>query len=243
MERLFRLFFMKHTQKSIMPETFPDFCFAGFGSKHLVEFDTLKKVLSESQIEYQTIASPEQVYSDFVRTVEKSSEPFIRVFRCDALVTKEPGVVLTVKTADCLPLVFADPVEKIVGIAHCGWRGSFLQIARNVVSRMSELGSDKKNIQVAIGPGINSCCYAIHGDRLADFRKMFPEWADDFLEERDGKTYINLTRLNYHQLVKAGVLAQNIEYFPFCTSCDSDRYLSYVRGDRGENMIHYIGIR
>ena len=101
-------------------------------------------------------------------------------------------------------------------------------------------GSDPADIVVAIGPAIGSCCYEIWGDRLEDFRKTFPDYSDRVILIRKGKSYLNLAHLVYLQLVAVQILPDNIDHFPFCTSCDKEHFYSYNRDRTKQTMVSFI---
>lgn len=179
----------------------------------------------------------EQIHNDNIGIVSGCSRKTIGM--ADALVSKTPHIALTVRTADCVPVTLIDRENGVIGIAHCGWKGSLKNLTGKTISKMTELGADKKNIEVYLGPSIGSCCYNIYGPRLKQFESTFPEW-NDFIEEwNDGKR-LNLARLNYHQAIDAGISKYRVHYDIACTSCDKDRYYSYHRDKTDDRMISYV---
>lgn len=79
----------------------------------------------------------------------------------DALITNEPNLILGIQTADCAPVLFADPYNHIIGAAHAGWKGAFLQICKKTIDAMCRIGADKEHIQIAIGPCIQQASYEV----------------------------------------------------------------------------------
>ena len=148
----------------------------------------------------------------------------------DALVTKLSHTVLVVRTADCVPLVFSDPEAGVIGIAHCGWKGTVLKLQQKTISQMTSLGARKDFIRVAIGPSINSCCYTVNSERLQQcISAVGLSSVRGIIRSADGNGRLNLVQINYDLLLESGVQSKHIDYFPFCTSCDTNTFFSYRR--------------
>jgi YfiH family protein len=171
--------------------------------------------------------------------------------KADAIITKQRGVALTMSSADCVPLMFYDPVERAIGMAHAGWRGTARGIAAATVDAMAEqFGTLPRNIYVGIGPSIGSCCYEVTEDvrRLftgqlqfdhmptgVRYRKHVQESAVFALKQLPGHSslHLDLWETNRNQLLIAGVLPEHIESSQICTSCEKDRFFSH-RGEHGK---------
>lgn len=155
----------------------------------------------------------------------------------DALVTNEKNVALTVFGADCVPLLFADSKNKAVGAAHCGWRGTFKELAPLTVKKMKEIyNSNPKNIFVAIAPCIHCCCYEVDENLFTDFVNKFPGIAQtDVLRRENGKFYLDLPKINKQLLIKEGVPEENILISDLCSGCDPANLFSHRKsgGKRG----------
>lgn len=153
----------------------------------------------------------------------------------DGLVTNEPGVALTIFSADCTPILFYDPVARAVGGAHAGWRGTACGIAKNTVEAMvQEFGSDPRDIRAAIGPCIGRCCFETHADVPEAMVKALGDEAWAAIERLPGgKFRVDLKALNALLLRRAGV--RSISVCPDCTACRPQRYWSHriVGGQRG----------
>jgi hypothetical protein len=187
----------------------------------------------------------------------------------DGLITNLPGVVLTVRTADCIPVLLADRKRKAVGAFHAGWRGTFARIVEKGVGEMrAKFGSDPKDILAAIGPGIHRCCYEVEEDFKSRWAAQFA-YADELFEEvfdsnalhvkypllfmnqrAPGhgapalKLHLDLIEANRCQLLDAGVPPKNIWASDLCTSCRTDLLFSH-RAERGKTgrMMAAIAIR
>lgn len=142
---------------------------------------------------------------------------------CDALITDKKGVMLTILTADCVPVLLFDPIQKVVGAVHAGWRGTAEDIVFKTVLKMQEsFGSNPKDIIVGIAPSIGACCYEV-GEDVA---KHFFDHRDSFTQKGD-KFMLDLPYINKIQLLKAGLIEENIEMSGICTTCEVDDYFSY----------------
>jgi len=139
----------------------------------------------------------------------------------DALVSAEPDVAIGIRTADCVPILFADPETRVIACAHAGWRGTAANIAAATVARMEALGCDPKNIVAAIGPSIGPCCYEVSAETAFHF--------DRWRTATDGeeRPHLDLPAINEAQLVEAGIY--RIWKSGECTYCRADRYFSFRR--------------
>jgi YfiH family protein len=148
----------------------------------------------------------------------------------DALISRESGVVVGVKTADCVPILLVDPVTRAVAAVHAGWRGTVENIAGAAVRALGERwGVVPRNILAAIGPSIGPCCYEVG-----------PEVGIRFGISGPGKTHLDLPGRNSEQLREAGV--NRIWLSGECTYCEPDRFFS-VRREREQagRMVSFIG--
>jgi hypothetical protein len=147
----------------------------------------------------------------------------------DAIVTNSPGLLLEVRTADCVPILLVDPVKRVVGAVHAGWRGSVSRIAENAVKAMGScFGCDPAGIEAAVGPAIGPCCYEVG-----------PEVAEQF--GRQGRQSLDLIAWNEGILREAGV--ERVILTSACTKCHSNEFHSYRRdGDAAGRMESAIGI-
>lgn len=165
----------------------------------------------------------------------------------DGLYTADEDLLLTSLYADCVPLYFYAPNEKLVGLAHAGWKGTVAKIGPKMVETWCEKeNADVQTIQAAIGPSIGDCCYEVD-DRVISEVKAALAGADDvsvYKENEDGKYQLNLQKLNEKLLLLAGLLPQNITVSDQCTSCENDLFFSH-RKDRGKTgrMMSFIGTK
>lgn len=152
----------------------------------------------------------------------------------DALITNVPGLPLMLFFADCTPILLADPVQRAVGIAHGGWKGTFGSIVEETVFAMTKAyGSKPEDMLAAIGPSIGSCCYQIGDDLAEKFQLAFPDFSYEILSGTKGDMHLDLQRTNTLQLMRAGLLPEHIENAHVCTCCHSEQFFSY-RADKGK---------
>jgi polyphenol oxidase len=180
-----------------------------------------------------------QVHSGTVCDIDDTSAAGEAV-EGDAAITALQGVILSIQTADCVPILVADSEARAVAAIHAGWRGTAAHIAETTVLRLVEkCGVDGKSLAVAVGPHIGVCCYEV-GDNVVEaigdaavFERR-PEWP---------KPHLNLAEANRRQLVRAGVPEGQIEISSLCTRCREDLFFSYRREGKGAGrLLSVIGI-
>lgn len=150
----------------------------------------------------------------------------------DGLITDKSKVCLVTFYADCVPLFFLDPVKKVIGLAHAGWRGTVLEIGRKMVERFcDDFGSQPGDILAGIGPSIGPCCFEVGPDVEGEFAAAFPAWREDIIRpaENPGKSYVDLWKTNRLILEKAGVYPEHITGTDLCTKCHDEYFHSHRR--------------
>jgi polyphenol oxidase len=189
--------------------------------------------------------------------------------KADGLICAEPGLLLGVQTADCIPVLVADRKRHAVGAFHAGWRGTVKRIVETGVGRMQlEFGSRPADLVAAIGPGIGPCCYAVGEEVLSEFesqfayaRELFREVYDSdpvrqrypmlFMNQRapghgqpGSQLHIDLIEANRRQLLACGLSAKSIQIVGGCTQCNPNLFFSH-RGAHGRTgrMLAVVGIR
>jgi YfiH family protein len=169
-----------------------------------------------------------QTHSDNIVIVNKHETKGWRsakdaVEDCDALITKEKGMVLTILTADCVPILLYDPKKEVIAAVHAGWKGTKNKIVAKTVQKMQdEFACDAANIVAAIAPSIGKCCYEV-GEDVA---KHFFDTKDAFSKNAN-KYMLDLPYINKYQLLEAKIKDENIEMSGICTSCEVHSYFSY----------------
>jgi YfiH family protein len=169
-----------------------------------------------------------QTHSDRIAVVEsngmagwESTEDAVE--DCDALVTDRRGVILTILTADCVPILLYDPVRNVVGAVHAGWRGTESKIVAKTVGLMKQrFGCEPADLLAGIAPAIGSCCYEV-GEDVASHFEGYP----DALRKQGEKYHLDLPQINRLQLLESGVWGSRIEMSGICTACHVDEFFSY----------------
>ena len=158
----------------------------------------------------------------------------------DALITEVPGLLVGVRTADCLPILLVDERRRVVAAVHAGWKGTLAEVAPKTVVRMQEeFGAEPARIHAAVGPGIGECCFEVGPEVAARFERLFPERRD-----LSGRARVDLSEANRRLLVRAGVPDEQIHRGAPCSCCLPSEFYSYRRNpsDQGR-MLSVIGIR
>ena len=148
----------------------------------------------------------------------------------DAMVTIMPNVCIGVNTADCVPIALADLHQRIIAIAHAGWRGTVGRIAQKTIETMTELGSKPSEIIATMGVSICSDCFEVGDEVVIEFEKAGFEMSSIVHRNNaTGKAHINLQEANRQVLIEAGLKPENITLPNHCSRCESDRYFSARR--------------
>lgn len=176
------------------------------------------------------IATAYQVHSANVAVVGPKDRGRVAL-QTDALVTNTPGVFLMLRFADCVPILFYDPVQRAVGLAHAGWKGTLGRAVQKTVEAMVEVyGSRPADLIACIGPSIGPCCYQIGGDVAELVNKVFPSQPQLLCRQGDGSCHFDLWEANRLQLAAMGV--HQVEVSGLCTACHNDEFFSH-RADNG----------
>jgi YfiH family protein len=207
-----------------------------------------------------------QVHSAMLHSIASAPE---HPLAGDGLLTRTPGLLLAVQTADCVPVILVDPVRQAIGVFHAGWRGTLRRIVEKGVGEMRRLYDTRpEDLLAAIGPAVHACCYRV-GEEVRDaFTSQFGYGAELFREVRESDVvrqkypllfltarapghgpqeavlYLDLVEANRRQLLQAGLRAENIAASELCTACRRDLFFSH-RAEQGATgrMLAVAGIR
>jgi purine-nucleoside/S-methyl-5'-thioadenosine phosphorylase / adenosine deaminase len=180
-----------------------------------------------ANLDQTSMASVKQIHSDVTFVAREAG----CMGEGDALVTRTEGVAVSVRTADCYPILLADPETRAVAAIHAGWRGTAAGVVRSSLERMrNDFGTDPRNVYAAIGPGIGQCCYEVG-----------IEVARQFGLKDAGN--LDLAVENKNQLIAAGLQPDRIERVGGCTFCHPTQFFSWRRDhDRAGRMISFIRV-
>lgn len=165
-----------------------------------------------------------QVHSADVVT---ASEASLDRPRADALVTNQKGLALSILTADCQPVLFADQKAGVIGAAHAGWRGAVDGILDATLNSMVKLGANRQDITAVIGPCISQKAYEVGQEFFDTFMVQDPANSRFFINGEAGKYLFDLPSYGLYRLREAGV--GHAEWIGHCTYSDPDRFFSYRR--------------
>jgi len=187
------------------------------------------------------IVTMKQVHGDGI--IEVKDRWLKEAGEADAMVTAGPGIHLGVLTADCVPILILAPKHQTVAAVHAGWRGTLMGIAAKMVRRFNDdYGVSADEIEAALGPSIGACCYEVKDDVTGPLREKWGGRADASIQTRDGKSFVDLRRLNRAILESAGLPSRQIFEIGPCTSCAPDEFFSYRREKQETGrQISFIG--
>jgi YfiH family protein len=182
------------------------------------------------------LATVQQIHSDKVLIADRSGS----AGEGDGLISNQPGITLSVRTADCLPILMADTRNRAVAAVHAGWRGTILEIVPKTLQAMADhFGTRPDDLVIAVGPGIGDCCFEVGPEVAIQFAKLFPERTD-----LDQKTKVDLVETNLRLLGRNGGSVRQIATSGLCTFCRPDLFHSYRRDrDAAGRMMSTIRLR
>ena len=180
--------------------------------------ENYNRIAAAMGVQAEDIVTSDQTHTCNVRKVtEEDRGKGITCLRdytdIDGMITEVPGLVLATFYADCVPLYFADPVHRAVGLSHSGWRGTVQKIGAVTIKKMAEeYGSDPSDMKVAIGPSICQDCYEVSLDVIEEFKNVFDQkhWENLFYAKENGKYQLNLWEANRIIFMEAGIPKENI---------------------------------
>lgn len=175
----------------------------------------------------QQMYLPVQKHTDTVLVLEADLSPKI----ADAVVTNRKDLLIGIQVADCVPILLYDPVRRVVGAVHAGWRGTAAGILRNTVRVFTDrFSSDARDLLLAIGPSIKSCCYEVDPDvaqAVASASGTAEAEHRAYIRKKGAKYHVDLPLANRGQALAAGLKDEHIWIAPDCTFCNPSKYCSY----------------
>ena len=208
-----------------------------------------REILSEQlHMDLNQWVQGEQIHAANIKLIDeedigKGSKVYETAIKnVDGLITKQRNVLLTAVYADCVPLYFYDPIHHYIGIAHAGWRGTVGRIAEKMTQYFISLGTDVKDLKIAIGPSIGKDQYEVDENVISHIDDHFK--AKTVTQLNDHHYLLDLKQLNKEILLQNDVLASNIEITSYCTMTHQELFFSHRR-DNGKTgrMLGFIGFR
>ena len=200
--------------------------------------EDMKRFSDKYGFNYSNIVFNTQVHGADVRIVESEADITDNGKEADGLITNLKEIPLLIFTADCVPVVFYDKKQGVVALAHAGWRGTYGNIAGEMISIMrNKYGCKVEDVKTIIGPSVSVDNYEVSYDFIEKFAALEVQ---DYYKENDGKYYLDLWQLNKELLKKCGILEDNIKIIDFCTVRDNDKFFSYRLDDATPKRIGTI---
>ncbi|MCX7974202.1 MAG: peptidoglycan editing factor PgeF [Candidatus Aminicenantes bacterium] len=211
----------------------------GFGTKYFQEKE-LNHFCQSKNLKPITL---KQLHSDHIHLLEKKPDSLLEG---DALVTYLPGFVLTIKTADCLPVLIVDPINQIVAAVHCGWRGTAARLLEKVINFLIKIfGTQPENLYCAFGPCISQNCYEVGEEVRKSFNYAGFSLNENLFkpnQDRPNHFFLDLRKANRDLLLASGIEAKKIDEIVICPHCHQD-FLSRRRdGHRCGRLLNFIGL-
>ncbi len=189
---------------------------------------------------FDSVITMKQIHSGNVAVIEKLDKT--QIPDTDGMITDKHYFPLAVLTADCLPLLFYDPKQNAIAVAHAGYKGLLHHVIEHTIKRMhSEFDSNPKDIIVGIGPSIERDCYEVGKELIDQFKEAFPKFKNIYTET-EGNYHLDLRAVAQQCLLKEGILKEHIEVMDICTKCDPNFY-SYRGGDGDHRFASIICLR
>lgn len=199
--------------------------------------ENYKRICGTLGIDNKRLIFSKQVHgTDIVVIDNENVEKFIdnNSYECDGFVTNQRAVPLVTIYADCVPIYLFDPMKKVIGLVHSGWRGTLSKIAAKAVGLLTDVYScNPKDVLAGIGPSIGKCCFEVGNDTADLFINAF-QGHDDLIfpgKQSVGKYNIDLWECNRQMLIDSGIQPANIEIAQICTVCNHQLFFSYRASD------------
>jgi polyphenol oxidase len=183
----------------------------------------------------QELVVMDQEHGDEVHVVKDGERPE----KGDGIILVERNVAAIIKTADCLPVIIAEPDYPMAAIVHAGWRGTAQKITQKAVAKMVMLGGRREKIIALLGPSVGACCYEV-GEEVRDiFRKE--GFSERIFSSQDTSMKLDLKQANMELLAAEGI--DHIYDTGLCTFCRDDMFASYRRGERSVRQINFVSLK
>lgn len=208
--------------------------------------ENLRRIAKAIGVRRDSLTFTNQTHTTNVAVV-KEEDKGRRFQETDGMITNVPGICLVTFYADCVPLYFVDPVKKVIGLSHSGWRGTVGKMGKVTVELMQKTyGSDPEDILAAVGPSICQDCYEVSEDVILEFQKSFEEqdWQQIYYKKENGKYQLNLWKANELIFREAGILPEHTAVTNVCTHCNPEILFSHrTTGDKRGNLGAFLALK
>jgi YfiH family protein len=204
------------------------------------DYDMLARVFGAPS---SRIVRVQQVHGRTVLVCRQGVEPPVGA-DADAVVVEGPGLIASVRVADCVPVLVADRKRRVAAAIHAGWRGTAAGVSAETVRVIRSLGVPSSDLVAAIGPSIGPCCYQVSDDVRGAMRAAWPDGGAWFAADGPGKWTLDLWRANRDQLEGEGIPPGSIHVAGLCTADHPGDWYSHRReGDEAGRMVAAIGLQ
>ena len=208
--------------------------------------ENLRRIAKAIGVRRDSLTFTNQTHTTNVAVV-KEEDKGRRFQETDGMITNVPGICLVTFYADCVPLYFVDPVKKVIGLSHSGWRGTVGKMGKVTVELMQKTyGSDPEDILATVGPSICQDCYEVSEDVILEFQKSFEEqdWQQIYYKKENGKYQLNLWKANELIFREAGILPEHTAVTNVCTHCNPEILFSHrTTGDKRGNLGAFLALK
>ena len=192
-------------------------------------------------IPHERLVTVRQTHSCDILAIDEANEDYSHFLEieADAIITNQPGVMIGVTTADCVPLLLLDPVNRVIAAVHAGWQGTASRITEAAVQAMQSIFKSRpRDIRASIGPCISPCCYEVDITVKEGFDNHNTPWEPVAEASGQGKWRLDMALANRIQLEEAGVPCASIQTSGLCVCCHRELFFSYRRdaGDTGRQI-------
>lgn len=205
--------------------------------------DNYDRLAQEEGIQASNIVTLQQIHSNRILCIDSHSNSVGRnIAEGDALITSDRGLVLGIRTADCVSVLLYDPSQSVVAAIHAGWRGIVANIVINTVQTMQDrYGSRSQDVVAFVGPSICKDCFEVGPEVVREFEKRYP---DNGLIKKgmQDRSFIDLKKAVERDLIQSGVPCTNIETSSLCTYCQHEKLYSFRKGDKDPRMLTFVGL-
>jgi len=201
--------------------------------------DDVNMFFMEHNLNRERLTCSTQIHGTKVRLIDEGDVGVVE--EADAIITSLADTPIMIFVADCVPIAAIDEKKGVLGLAHCGWKGTYGRLAAKLVESMAnDYGCDKADIKCIIGPSIGPCCYEVNRELADKFNLEFTNISSHLYIIREGRYYLDLWGINEETLVDSGINRSNIRRLDVCTYCGADKLHSYRRDNATSKRLAFI---